>query len=152
MFDPSVAQSGLRFEHIGIVVKDLKRAQPSFARLLEIKHWTEEVEDPIQMVKVRFGRDAGGLVYELVAPTSEDSPVISALRRRVNLLNHVAYRTKNLDAQADRLKSTGCVPLGPVAPGAAFDGNRLQFFMSKLGVIIELIEQWEPNHRFSLVE
>jgi hypothetical protein len=44
-----------------------------------------------------------------VAPRSPSSPVRNALKKRVNVLNHVAYRVTDLAAEAQRLRGAGCL-------------------------------------------
>ena len=80
------------------------------------------------------------LCYELVAPAGEESPVTQVLKTRRNVINHLAYRVSNLQASAERLRTQRHLPLGPSQPAIAFGGSHVQFFLSPLGHIVELIE------------
>lgn len=98
------------------------------------------VEDPLQRVWVQFVHDEHGLCYELVAPAGEDSPVTQVIKTRRNVINHLAYRVHSLQEGATRLREQRHLPLGPSQPAVAFGGAHVQFFLSPLGHIVELIE------------
>jgi methylmalonyl-CoA/ethylmalonyl-CoA epimerase len=139
----------LTFDHIGIVVAELDAGCDRLAELLAPLEWTERFEDPGLGVSVRFARDAAGIVYEVIAPLGPDSPVRRTLESRANLLNQIAYRTPSLDASVARLRRTRAVPVGAAKPAVAFGGARVQFLMTPLGFLVELIEIDRVAHRFS---
>jgi methylmalonyl-CoA/ethylmalonyl-CoA epimerase len=103
--------------------------------------------DPIQKVTVQFGQDDSGLRFELVVPLDASSPVSGCLASRKNVLNHLAYQVTDLDAQAQRLRGLGCIPVTMPAPAVAFDGARIQFHLSPMSFIVELIEVAPQDHR-----
>ena len=86
----------LRFDHLGVLVPDLAHGRRLLSSVLGVSCWTVEFEDPVNDVFVQFGRCPGGMCYETVAPRSALSPVRNALKRRVNIFNHVAYRVASL--------------------------------------------------------
>ena len=116
--------------------------------LFGIARWSEEFADPGIGVFVQFGRDPSGICYEIVAPLREDSPVTRALNARDRILNHVAYLVPDLDAEAARVREIRCMPAGPAMPALAYGGRRVQFFVSPLYFIIELIEAPGHAHRY----
>ena len=138
-----------RFDHVGVVVKSLDAARARFAATLGIAEWTASLEDPVNGVRLQFGRDPGGMVYELLEPIDEASPVHRALKSRSNLLNHSAYRVPSLAEAAEHLRESGCMPAGDPRPAIAFGGAPIQFFVSPDGILIELIEA--PDHRHPFV-
>ena len=109
----------------------------------------ERFDDPRLGVSVRFARDPAGIVYELIAPLGDASPVARALKSRSNLLNQIAYRTRSLESSITRLRSQRALPLGPPAPAVAFGGARVQFLMTPFDFVIELIELDRVVHRFN---
>ena len=60
---------------------------------------------------MQFLSDTSGIRYELVAPNGPGNPVDAVISERRNTLNHVAYRTKDFDAQVGRLREARCMPL-----------------------------------------
>ncbi len=138
----------MKFDHIGIVVPSLKAGREHLAAVFRIADWSDEITDEVNGVYAQFGRDGSGICYEVIAPLGEDSPMARVLVAKDRILNHVAYLVPDLDAAAARLRKARCMPLGAPKPGIAFGGNRLQFFISPLAFILELIEA--PAHEHML--
>ena len=136
------------FDHIGVVVPSVDWGRPRLAPLWGVSRWTRVFEDPIHKVIVQFGRDMSGIVYELVAPLSDDAPIKQALCKGQNLLNHVAYRTPDLAAAAAVLRGQGCIPLGRPAPAVAFGGQPVQFFLTPVRIILEVVQGAATVHSF----
>ncbi len=128
------------FDHIGLFVADLEAGREALGKLLPIAEFLPPIDDPVLKVRVQFGIDASGLRYELVAPFGEGDPVSGVLASGKNILNHVAYRVADLAAEAARLRIAGAMPLGVPKPALAFGGKRVQFFLTKLRFVVELIE------------
>lgn len=148
MSEPSGA-ADLVFDHIGIVVADLERGCDKFAGLLAPLVWTARFDDPGLGVSVRFARDGSGVVYEIIAPFGADSPVSRTVRARTDALNQIAYRTKSLEASVARLRHARALPVAAPKPAIAFGGARVQFLMTPLDFLIELIEVDHVVHQFS---
>jgi methylmalonyl-CoA/ethylmalonyl-CoA epimerase len=135
----------MEFDHIGVVVASLCRGRSALQNGYGVSRWTEEYSDEINAVQVQFGRDPTGLCYELIAPLGPASPVSRTQRRGTNITNHVAFRVSSLPRQRDKLLLTGFHPLGDPNPALAFGGAAIQFFLSPINSIIELVEA--PGHR-----
>jgi len=130
----------LEFDHIGVFVPTLDVGREQVAALLPITHFTDPVDDELLRVSVQFGVDESGVRYELVAPFGSETPVDTVLKSGKNILNHVAYRVTDLDAQISRLRAEGAIPLSAPQPAVAFNSSRVIFFLTPLRFIIELIE------------
>jgi len=141
-------EQDLSFDHVGIVVADVDAASTTLAGLLGRVSWTRRFDDAGLRVSVRFARDRSGLVYELIAPLGDASPVARALKSKTNLLNQIAYRTRSLEASVARLRTQRAVPVSAPAPALAFGGARVQFLMTPLGFLFELIETDRITHDF----
>ena len=150
MTPPSPLQ-GAKFDHIGVVVKTIDKGRRSLGLTLGILEWTAPLRDPVNGVQVVFGRDPSGVVYELLAPLDESSPVQGALRAGKNLLNHVTYLVPNLDEAAQRMRATGCAPTADPKPAIAYGNCRIQFFVTPLNIIVELIEAVGHQHCFTML-
>ena len=128
------------FHHLGIFVKNLEYGQIEISKFIEISSTSDEIIDEEIGVKIIFVKDNQGILYELVAPFGDNSPVKGALSRGKDLLNHIAYKTNTFDLEIEKLRNAGFVPLGPAKKAKAFEGSRVIFFLSTLGFIIELVE------------
>ena len=138
---------GWRFDHVGVVVRSLERGRSNLV-VVGVSEWTEPLRDPINGVLLQFGRDRSGLVYELLEPIDEESPVYGALAGRKNILNHVAYRVQDLEAASREMRAARCAPTSEPRPAIAFGGNLIQFFVTPLNMVVELIEAFDFHHSF----
>jgi len=152
--EPTPAQAldtTLALDHLGLIVPDLTTGRTFLETALGITQWTPITDDPTLGVSVQFGATPGHqLAYELIAPFGEASPISNALRSGKHILNHLAYLTPNLEASGERLRSAGCYPTGDPLPALAYEGRRIQFWMSPLRFVIELIEK--PGHRHDFLD
>lgn len=142
----------LRFDHIGVVVPTLKLGREHLIQLFGIAEWTAEFDDPINGVYVQFGRDSSGFVYETIAPNGPQSPISSALRRGERVLNHVAYIVDDLVVEAARCGSLGYRAAGAAKPAVAYGDARVQFFITSLNFLVELIESPDHSHSYQPAE
>ena len=136
----------LRFDHVGVVVGTLEAGRRFFAETLGVERWTEVFDDPGIGVSVQFGLGDTGPCYELITPLGENSPVAAALRTGNRILNHVAYLTAGIEVEGQRLADQGCSATGPAQPAVAYGGRRVQFWISPLRFMVELIEAPEHEH------
>jgi methylmalonyl-CoA/ethylmalonyl-CoA epimerase len=147
----STEASSLQLDHLGVIAPDLDAARCFLERALSITRWTEVTSDPVLRVAVQFGTaEEGGLVYELIAPLGEESPISNALRSGKHILNHVAYLSADLTSSGEHLRTEGCWQAGPPLPALAYGGALVQFWISPLRFVIELIEK--PGHRHAFAE
>lgn len=131
----------MKFDHIGIFVHEIAAGDAALSASIPIARRSEIFTDPVIKVKVQFLFDESGICYELVAPFGEGNPVDGVLKTRRNVLNHVAYRTADLDAVLAAQREKGAFPLNAPTPAVAFGGKRVVFLMTPLNFIIELIEE-----------
>jgi methylmalonyl-CoA/ethylmalonyl-CoA epimerase len=143
-------QSKLIFDHLGLVVPTLEEGRSHLAGALDIIQWTTPFDDAGIGVSVQFGKQgAGGPAFELIAPLGPASPVAGALRSGKQILSHVAYRTDDIAASGERLREQGCVATGPAQGAVAYGGRPVQFFVSPLRFMIELIEAPDHEHLYT---
>jgi methylmalonyl-CoA/ethylmalonyl-CoA epimerase len=64
------------------------------------------------------------------------------------MINQLAYRTKSLDSAVAHLRTELAVPVGAAKPAVAFGGARVQFLMTPLDFLIEIIEIDRIFHQF----
>jgi methylmalonyl-CoA/ethylmalonyl-CoA epimerase len=138
----------LRFDHIGVVVKDIPVAIACFDATFGIRSLTDRFDDDGLRVSVQFLRDHSGVVYEMISPRGANSPVAKTLASNNNLLNQIAYRTPALKESDEAMRQAGHFALGPPAPALAFGGAKVQFFWCELGFVIELVEGFDTGPVF----
>ena len=137
------------FDHVGIVVPDLEFGCTALTGTLRPRAWTQRFDDVRLGVSVRFAQDIAGVVYEVIAPLGSNSPILSALAKGHHI-HQLAYRTSSLDRAVMRLRiDRWAVPTGTAVPALAFGGARVQFLMTRLGFVIELIESDCVVHEFA---
>ena len=136
--------SAWRFDHLGLVVEEMDAGREFVSAAMGLTHWSAVFRDERLGVIVQFGRADSGPCFELVAPLGEQSPVRGALRGGKNVLNHLAYLTADIKAEGQRLRGLGCHPTGPPLPAVAYGGREVQFWVSPLRFLIELVEA--PDH------
>ena len=136
-----------RFDHLGIVTKSLQKGRKALIPL-GVESWTETVTDPVNGVHIQFGRDRAGVVFELLEPVDENSPVYPALTSGKAILNHVAYIVPELEPAAEIFRRGGYAPAGEPKPAIAYGGARIQFFVTPARFIVELVEAPGHEHLF----
>ena len=130
-----------RIDHVGIAVGDLAEARRIWDLVLGQEPDCEEVATQ----KVETAMYPCGI--ELVAPTSEESPISKFLAKRGHSsggggIHHVTLEVDDIVAQLARLKSAG-VRLINETPTPGHGGCRVAFLhpASTGGVLVELKEQ-----------
>jgi methylmalonyl-CoA/ethylmalonyl-CoA epimerase len=131
----------MKFDHIGVFVQDIASGDAALADMIPIARRSEIFTDPVIKVQVQFLYDTSGICYELVAPFGEGNPVDGVLKTRRNILNHVAYRTPDLNATLEELGEKGAFPINRPTPAVAFGGKKVVFLLTPLNFIIEVIEE-----------
>ena len=91
-------------------------------------------------VKIKFLTDKDGLLIELISPYGKKSPIKNLLNKRNSIINHLAYKVKNLDFNIEKFKKKKCLQITNPISAKAFNGKRVVFFITPLQYIIELIE------------
>jgi methylmalonyl-CoA/ethylmalonyl-CoA epimerase len=137
------------FDHIGVVVKDLAVGRQFLIDALKVSRWSAVFDDPVNGVVLQFGADGQGVCYELLQPAGDNSPVKAALATGRSILNHLAYLVTDLEVAAEKLMSDDCIPTSEPKPAIAYGGRRIQFFVTPLNMIVELIEA--PGHRHAYI-
>lgn len=133
-----------KIEHIGIAVKDLKSAGKTYETLLNTECYkTEKVAS--EGVETAFYR-VGESKIELLAATSEDSPIAKFLEKKGEGIHHIAFGVEDIEAEMARLKEEGYVLLNEKPKKGA--DNKLVAFLhpkSSNGVLVELCQEIEEE-------
>tara|TARA_Y100000389_G_scaffold167776_1_gene173103 strand:- start:910 stop:1317 length:408 start_codon:yes stop_codon:yes gene_type:complete len=128
-----------KIEHIGIAVKDPKKSNEIFEKLLGHNSFKSELIES-QGVKTHFYQ-VGESKIELLEATSDNSPINKYLQKRREGMHHLALHVDNIHLELERLTNLGFETIGEVSKGA---DNKLICFLhpkSTSGVLIELCQE-----------
>jgi len=129
-----------KIEHIGIAVKDLKKSELLFEKLLGEKPYKiEEVKS--EGVVTSFFKVADQKV-ELLSSTSTDSTVSKFIEKRKEGVHHLAFHVDSIEKEVERLESLGFEFIS-TTPKKGADNKMIVFLHPKTtnGVLIELCEE-----------
>ena len=129
-----------KVEHIGIAVKDLKKSEELFEKLLGEKPYKKE-EVRAEGVVTSFFKVAGQKV-ELLCATSEDSPISKFIEKRKEGIHHLAFHVDSIKKEVERLQDLGFEFISTI-PKKGADNKMIVFLHPKTtnGVLVELCEE-----------
>ena len=128
----------LIFNHIGIFVSNIKKSEKYLKPFFNLNK-KKIIFDKRLKIKVKLYFDNSKVCYELVEPYGKDNPVAGYLKRGSNILNHIAYSTKNFNRTVDNLKKKKFTQISKINYSKVFKG-KIIFFLSPLNYIVEIIE------------
>ncbi|MDX1752792.1 MAG: methylmalonyl-CoA epimerase [Salinimicrobium sediminis] len=127
-------------EHIGIAVKDLEAANEVYSKLLCTESYkSEKVRS--EGVETSFFK-VGLNKIELLAATSQDSPIAKFIEKRGEGIHHIAFEVEDIRAEMKRLKEEG-FELVSKRPKKGADNKLVAFLHPKSanGVLVELCQE-----------
>jgi methylmalonyl-CoA epimerase len=130
----------LGIEHMAIATKEAAPVMALFQKLFSVQQTGEE-EVPQQKVLTQFF-DLGGVHFELLQPTSTDSPISKYLEKRGNGFHHLAVRVDRIEAAIEHFKSEG-IQMIDDKPRTGAGGCLTAFVHPKSfgGLLVELVER-----------
>ena len=129
----------LKVHHIGYAVPSIEQSLSEFEAL----GWTicsGVTEDESRKVRIQFIR-MGEDVVELVAPLTEDSPIRKTLQKGSGTPYHICYEVDSLEDAEAEFKSKSFIVFKKPSPAPAIGMRRVEWFYSKNGGILELVEK-----------
>ncbi len=129
-----------KIEHLGIAVKDIKKSNLLFEKLLGIAPYkSESVES--EGVTTSFFK-TGENKIELLEATNPDSPIAKFIERKGEGIHHIAFDVTDIQAEITRLKGEGFTILNET-PKKGADNKLVAFLHPKTtnGVLIELCQE-----------
>lgn len=129
-----------KIEHIGIAVKDIEISNKVFTKIFgKYAYKSEQVES--EGVITSFFQ-VGESKIELVAATTEKSPIYKYLSKNKNGMHHIAFSVENILNEIERLKKEGIRILNEI-PKKGADNKLVCFLHPKdtSGVLIELCQE-----------
>jgi len=128
-----------KLEHIGIAVRNLEESEALFTRLLGIAPYKRETVESEGVITSFF--ELNGVKFELLAATSEESPIAKFLEKKGEGLHHLAFDVNGIEQRMSALKEEG-FDLIHTQPKDGADNKRIAFLHPKStgGVLTELCE------------
>lgn len=128
-----------KIEHLGIAVKNIDQANKRFAKIFGKKHYKIENVETEGVITSFF--QIGLDKIELVAPTSEDSPISNFLLNRNEGMHHIAFEVDDIYSEMLRIKKEGIRLLND-KPKKGADNKFICFLhpSDTNGVLIELTQ------------
>ena len=88
-----------------------------------------------------FLKDESGVMFELIEPISDKSPIKNSLSKKINIINHIAYKTRTFDKTNKILIKKNFFPVSTAKKAVAFKNKLIRFFYSPQGFLLEIIEE-----------
>ena len=128
--------------HVGVAVPSLGPTTELLSTLFGYKVVSGPFDDPIQKVTVCFlaKTDEEATELELIAPTSEDSPIRSMLAKDGGGAYHLCFQTSDIDGALAHARETGCLVVASPVPAVAFGGRRIAWIYTRSRQLFELVE------------
>jgi len=129
-----------KIDHIGIAVKSIKETSKLLSNILGLKVIGEEIVEE-QKVKIAF-LPVGDSELELLESTSTEGPINKFIEKKVEGIQHIAFRVDNIEEILGKLKKEG-VRLLDQKPRYGAGGTKIAFLHPKStnGILVELCER-----------
>lgn len=129
----------MKIDHLGIAVDDLEESLKFYQETLGLSLKAIE-EVPHQKVRVAMLPISESKI-ELLEPTDPESPIAKFIAKRGSGIHHIALEVDDLEAEFERLKTSGVRFIGEPSIGAG--GSKIVFVHPKStkGVLLELCEK-----------
>ena len=127
--------------HIGIAVKDLEVSKQRYAQLFRVEQFHEEI---IETQKVRIASfSLNGVLIELTAAISDDSPIAQFIAKRGEGIHHIAFTSNAIEDDLSDAEEHG-IRLINQTPGPGAHDMQIAFLhpSSTGGVLMEFCQ---PN-------
>lgn len=129
-----------KIEHIGIAVKDIKKATETYTKLFNQSPYKTETVESENVITTFF--KTGENKIELLEATSEDSAIYKFIEKKGEGIHHIAFDVDDIYAEMERLSKEGFIVLNEDPKKGA--DNKLVCFLhpkSVNGVLIELCQE-----------
>ena len=129
-----------KIEHLGIAVKDIDKANETFAKLLGKSAYKQETVKSEAVTTSFF--EIGNSKIELLQATEKISAIHKYLEKNREGIHHIAFDVEDIYAEIKRLKNEGFVFINEEPKKGA--DNKLVVFIhpkSANGLLVELCQE-----------
>lgn len=129
-----------KIEHLGIAVKDIKKANETFSKLLGKTAYKQETVESEAVTTSFF--EIGDSKIELLEATAETSAIHKFLDKNREGVHHIAFDVANIYSEIERLKSEGFIFIND-QPKQGADNKLVAFIHPKSanGLLVELCQE-----------
>ena len=129
-----------KIDHIGIAVRDLKKATSLYSDAFGLEV-SDEIDAPERKLRIAF-TEISGTKLEFLMPTDNESVVAKFIDKRGEGIHHICFEVDDIEKAISELKSKG-VELVDEKPRLGVEGDKIVFLQPKStsGVLIELKEK-----------
>ncbi len=129
----------MKIDHIGIAVKDLKKAIKYWIEIFEYKQMTEIIKNTRQKVWVVFMHKSDSMPVKLISPVDKTSPIYRFAKRGGGM-HHLCFNCDDLGKKIEHLQEQGLRILTKPEPGEAFQSEKIAFLHARHLGNMELID------------
>ncbi len=129
-----------QIDHIGFAVRDIDQAVAFYRDTFGLTEW-ERISMPDRHMEVAAAK-LGGVLLELIAPTSAEAAFAKYLDEKGPGVHHIAYRVDDIEAALATLSEQG-VRLIDKTPRPGIHDTLIAFLHPKngdQGVLMELVQ------------
>lgn len=129
-----------KIEHLGIAVKDIKKANEVFSKLLGKNSYKQETVQSESVTTSFF--EIGESKIELLQATNESSAIHKYLEKNREGIHHIAFDVEDIEAEIIRLKKENFIFINDIPKKGA--DNKLVVFIhpkSANGILVELCQE-----------
>ena len=129
-----------KIEHIGIAVRDIKKANEIFKSILGKSNYKTEYVESEDVLTSFF--ELGGSKIELIESNQKDHAISKFIDNNMSAIHHVAIKVNDIYLEISRIKKEGIRVLNEI-PKQGADNKLICFLHPKdtLGVLIELCQE-----------
>lgn len=98
-----------KIEHIGIAVKDIKKATETYTKLFNQSPYKTEAVESENVITTFF--KTGENKIELLEATSEESAIHKFIEKKGEGIHHIAFDVDDIYAEMERLSKEGFIVL-----------------------------------------
>lgn len=130
----------MKLHHLGIAVKNINKSVLNYTESFYWEKRTGLIYDPIQHVNIIFMGDENSILYELIEPVDDSSPISNLLKKRISLY-HFCYEVLDIGSAIKDLSNNGFLLISGPSKAVAFDGRQIAFLINQDNLTIELLEK-----------
>jgi len=130
--------------HIGIAVKDLEASKARYSLLFGVEKFHEETVETQKVQIASFSLN--GILIELTAAISEDSPIANFINKRGEGIHHIAFTSDSISDDLSKAKENGIKLINEYPVPGAHDMH-IAFLHpgSTGGVLMEFCQPQQSN-------